>query len=181
MDKLTKEGRKLCDELWRECRNDIIKECCRLADDRPFLVEDTVSDVYFCLCRAVAMGTEIHSYKNWLLKVARNIYKKHLQDLSKQKERGVSISEILNWTPYAYDLGIDDQRLNSDRIEVLAPRILDGLTETEMEIYTLVYDKEMSFKQISEKLKITESAAKQRNYRMKERVRKDIKKILEKY
>lgn len=181
MKKLTAEGKSLCERLWKEYRRDIESECRSLSDSEPSLTDETVSDVYYCLCCAVVAGTEISSYGEWLLRIAGSIYNKHLQDLSKEKARRISISEILNLSAGEMQNDIDDSRFTSEKIEALAPEIMNNMTKTEMEIYSLVYDEERSFKHISERLSITEPAAKQRNYRMREKVKKDIDEIFKKH
>jgi RNA polymerase sigma factor (sigma-70 family) len=135
----------------------------------PSDIDDVIDETYLALCNALNSCTAINNPKAWLYSTANNIINKKYAEINKQKSKCVSINCVESELFYENDF--DNVLLSDDAIEKIKNDIFDELQETEKILYNLIYTKKLKGKEIAKILNISPSAVKQRNYRLKRKIK----------
>lgn len=177
MNKDTSEM-ELCEKLWNECEPSIRKLCNYKLSAYPSEVDDVVGDIYLALCDAVRKGHKIDNPKAWLFSTANNCIR------IKYSEINHRLKKFSHWDSNEqrlfYDVDFENVVVSDDTLEEIKDSIIDELPTPEKTLFILIYVKKLKLKEIAKIMNTTESAVKQRKYRLKLKIKRLIKEKLSK-
>ena len=167
----TKE-KETCTELWDTHKDRIHQLCSIKLRSCPNEVEDVVSEVFLSLCKKVAESDVPEKPKEWLYGTFRNLLNKTYKNAYSSRENETSFSESEIELPYTHD----DIRSKETEMYVEELRNAGILNNDELELIDLIYYKNLRYKEIAELKNTTESAIKQKHYRVIRKLRNVSKK-----
>ncbi len=170
---------ELCKSLWLANEPRLRKLCTYKLSSHPDEVDDILAETALILWTTILEGTEIEYPTTWLYAVTKNLIKKKYTEINKEKERRVSYDEEaeLYLLPVGYDM--DRPILNDKLISEFSEEIDFLLKPDEIQFYQYVYDDNLKMKEIAKLLSSTETAVKQKNYRLTRKIKKLMEKYLE--
>lgn len=169
----------LSETLWKEYEINLRKICNYKLSGYPTEIDDVIGETYLALCNAIDKGTEIRNPKAWLYGTLNNRIKLKLTDINRKKKTNISFYRVEN--KLFYNINFDEKNLSEEIIEKLKDDVFDELFDSEKTLLVLIYDKKIKFKKIAEILNTTESAVKQRHYRLKRKIKQLAKEKIKKY
>lgn len=173
------EKNELCRNMWEQCKDGLTRLCEYKLSSHPDEVEDVVADAFYYLCVAVFENRKIDNHKAWLIAVTNNLIKKKYTELNRTKLRHISFyEEDIDIYEYSDDIFLDTL-ISDSVIERLSDTIICELSEKEQQLYYYVYKDKLKMKEIAALLAITEVNARQRNYRLSQKLKGMIKAHLE--
>ncbi len=167
---LTEKQKALCQEIWLKYENDIRSLFISKGIYDPNVIDDLASSVCFALCQSVENGEEILNPQAWLMVVSRNKMNMYFRTLGRTREHIVNESPedcVLEFT-----VDVSDELLTDFSIVELREIIQTELTDDEKAIVKYIYFDELTMRQISEITGISESAVKQKHYRLCNKLKK---------
>lgn len=170
---------ELCEKLWNEYEPELRKLCHYRLSSYPSEIDDVIAEVYLALCNAINKGEDISKPKAWLYGTVNNLIKLKYTELNKIKRLHINLDSVEH--ELFYDLNIDESLLTAEVIEALKDEIFDELTATDKTLLILIYIKKLKFRDIAKILNTTESAVKQRHYRLKRKVKSLAKEKIKKF
>lgn len=171
---------ELCKALWLENEPKLRKLCAFKLNSHPDEVEDILAEAALIFWTAIINGKTIQYPNSWLYATVNNLIKKKYTELNAEKNRKVDFTER-NIQLYSLSVGYDFEsiRLTDELIEKFSMEIDSFLSPEEIQLYKYVYDDNLKMKEIADLLSSTESAVKQKNYRLHRKVKKLVKDYLE--
>lgn len=167
---------KIAQELWDEYEPVIRRLCYQKLSRYPQEAEDVKSEVYLALMNALHdESKEITSYKSWLYSVARNLINKKYEEINRRKRKFVSLNDINYSHRLYYEVDMLEPVVSDEEIMNLKKEIEGELSNDENTLLDLIYRKKNKHKKIAKKLKTTEDAITQRNYRLKRNVKSKVR------
>lgn len=140
----------------------IICKCSNLED-----VNDIIQEIYMELYKSLKNGKQIKDLKAFIHGIAKNFYLKNkLKTISifQEKEDEETMIEIDS------KIDIEAQMITKDNIETIWKHIIERDLLTG-KIFYLYFVSEMTFKEIAKELRIKETTAKTKLYRMLKNIR----------
>lgn len=168
------------DGIWQNCVEKIVKLCKIRASDYPGQAEEILDEVYTEFSNAVKSGRLITYPEAWIYKTANNIISQKFRNLVKENKKHISYDaneSILN--EIAVNIDFDDVIVSDEKIEVLADEITEMLSEDEKRILELYYEDKLSMRQIAAELNKSESAVKQKHFRLVRKIKMLAKEKIE--
>lgn len=165
-----------CAELWNKIEPGLRKLCIAKLQSAPDEIDDIIAEAFLALCKKVSESGMPENPNAWMYSTVNHLiiskYRKQQQDKSKI----VNINSF-NGLPLDYDLAkeIEDRLL----LERLKDVLEKELSEQEKLLLRLIYDDELKMKEIADILHTTETAVKQKHYRLSKNIRNIAKKILD--
>lgn len=168
-------GERQCSELWSEFEPRIRSLCKVKLHSCPDEIDDVVSEIFLALCRRVSESGPPENPKAWLYGTANNLICMKYREIYKDRER----TESLSCREYglAFTNDFSEEIENRRFLEQLGQKLEDGLSEEEALLFKLIYEDEMKLKEAAKVMNITEAAAKQRHYRLCNKIRKTAKEM----
>ncbi len=150
---------KLLQDISDAYYDDIYKYCRKRVDNEPDAY-DLTQEVFLALNQYYS-AIDQNRVRQWLYKTAHNI----VVDYHKMKKRCtvVSLSDHENeaeGTPYTFD-NISDEMIDNYKTE-----ILDNLSDTEKELYEIVYHRKTAYSELACKYGISEATLRKRISRL---------------
>ena len=158
--------KRLCEYKLRSCPDEI---------------DDVMSEVYFAFVSAVYNKKIPDNPKAWLYGVANNIIKDKYSQINKQEKHIDRKSPENLERELAVFPDLSDEMISDEAIEEMADKIISSLTEEERELLTAFHYENKSMKEIGAVMGKSESAVKQKHYRLCIKVRRLIKEAIENY
>lgn len=168
-----KERNELCRQLWDEHEKSIRKLCEFKFSGNPDEVDDVVSETYLVLCNTVRRNVKIKNPKAWLYGIVNNVIKTKYREIKTQRERQLVFSELT--VDLSYNIDYLDAMISDDDIEIMRSEIESELDDKERELLDYVYEKHLTSKQIAEIRNSTETAIKQRRFRLIRKIKEMAK------
>lgn len=167
-EKLLKKFQEIYDETYNNTIKYIICKCKNLND-----VDDIIQETYLEMYKALKDKKNILNYQTYIISIAKNKIFKYFNENKKQNT--VSIFQEVNEEEIMIDIeaGIDieSEIISKDNIDSIW-NYIKSLDTKVAKIFYLHFIKNMTFKEISEKLDIKESTIKSILYRMLKNVKK---------
>lgn len=163
----------LCEELWTEYEPSLRRICSYKLSSYPAEIDDIIEDTYLALCDAMKNGKIINSPKAWLYGTVNNLIKLKYSEIKRIKKTQVSLDSVEN--ELFYEIDLDDTKLSEEIIDKLKDEVFDELTGAEQTLLTLIYVKRLKMKEIAEILSTSQEAVKQKNYRLKRKIKLIVK------
>lgn len=180
MDITEDSKRELCKNLWLANEPRLRRLCTYKLSSHPDEVNDILAETALILWMAILEGTTIEYPNTWLYKVTDNLIKKKYTELNIEKERRVAFDDE---EPETYNLAVGYDvggfLITDDFIEKFFEEFDFLLTEDEKQLFDYVYEDRLKMKEIAVILSSTESAVKQRNYRLTRKIKRLVKIYLE--
>lgn len=171
-----------CDKMWKECFFGLKKMCEYKLSSCPDEVDDVISDVYLALISTVHNKNIPDNPKAWLYSVANNIIKKKYSQLNKQKNQSCSISEqSIDTAKLSVFPDLSDAMISDADIMSMSDKIFSQLSPEEQLLLTYFHYDDKSMKEIAALMNKSESAVKQKHYRLCIKVKKMIKECIENF
>ena len=161
---------ELCEKLWNEYEPSLRKICNYKLSSYPSEIDDVIGDTYLALCKALDNGVEINKPKAWLYGTLNNLIKLKYAEINKRKKYLVDFESVEY--DLSYDIDFDDEKVSEEMLQKLKEEILEELTESENTLLVLIYDRKLKLKEVARIIDTTESAVKQKHYRLKRKIKK---------
>lgn len=169
---------QMCEKLWNEYEPTLRKICQNRLASCPSEIDDVISETYFALCRNIDSGELIHNPKAWLYGTLNNIIKTKYSEINKIRKNQISLTNREN--ELYYNVDFDGEKISYELIEKIKYSIIEQLDVSEKNLIDLIYVKRLKFKEVADILNISESAVKQKIYRLKRKIKLIAKKKIEK-
>lgn len=164
---------EICESLWKEFEPSIRKISRVKLRSCPDEVDDVVSQVFLALCEKVSKDGLPDKTKAWLYSVLNNIINQKYREVYKIKEKEQPISDNEYELPYTYNS--IDEKIEEIYNDELKDKMQNLLKEDEFDIIRKIHFEKMKMKEIADLYNTTESAIKQKHYRICNKLRKIIK------
>ncbi len=171
-------NKKIVNELWQEHEPYIRKLCTYKLKSLPDYADDCVQDVFLDLSDALHKGKVIEYPKAWLTKVANNKIKDIYAQTKKEAEKIVPFeSENLNNT---YSGVVHDEyfSIEDEQIPVLKGKVINMLDDKEQQLLYDRYTLNKSISVIAKEYNTTENNIYQKLFRLKQKTKMLIEKVL---
>lgn len=152
--------RKICSVKMRNCKDEI---------------DDVISETYLALCAHTKKYGLPSNPTAWLYSVLYRRINNKFREIYKQAK---NIAELDEAQILPFEIDFDEEMLKSVSIDKLKNELLSQLTAQEFELYRLIYIKKESYSKIAEHYSISQSAVKQRHYRLCNKIKKSAKNLL---
>ncbi len=137
--------------------------------------DDCMQDVYLAVCIKKDTVIEHPNPGGFIIVTARNFVKKYRAKMQKSAMHTVALDETVANT-LTYEVNFNEFMDNSVDIDNLKKQFLGMLSEKDLYLYSMFYEKKYSVAKISTILKITESNVKVRLFRLRLTVKEHVKK-----
>ena len=145
----------------------------------PDEVDDVISDVFWALCKQVEKNGVPEKTKQWLYGTFNNILNMKYREVYKQKEKQEALEN------HDFELPFEQNGIEEKIEEIYNNEIKDKLqsflSKDEYLIIKYIYFDRLKMKEIADLVGSTESAVKQKHYRICNKLRKAAKKYDKKY
>lgn len=159
--------------LWEEYEPNLRRICNYKLSSYPDEVDDVIGETYLALCNAIDKNVEIKNPKAWLYGTLNNLIKSKYTELDKKKKTYIRLESVEH--ELFYNVDFDAKELSDDVINIIKDEIIDELSESEKSLLYLIYENKLKIKEISKILCTTESAIKQKHYRIKLKIKRIAK------
>ena len=165
---MNENQRKICTEIWQEYESQLRKICKIKLQSHPNEIDDVMSEVSLALCKQIKKYGEPNKPKQWLYATLNNIINLKYRELYKFKEKQESLENN------DFELPFEENGIESKIEEIYNNEIRDKL-------HSYIYFDRLKMKEIANIIGSTESAVKQKHYRICNKLRKSAKKFEKNY
>jgi RNA polymerase sigma-70 factor (ECF subfamily) len=158
------KSRAAFDEIYRLYSSFILKICC-IELKNSYLAEDVFQNTFIQFYENATQAKEIKNVRNMLITIARNCCKNELK-----RTKALSIEEV--------DFDIEDRVYDKDETNEIVDKAIASLNEMYREPLILKEFGGLSYKEICDKLNITEEQLTMRLFRAKKALAKILEPIL---
>ena len=171
-----------CADIWKNSIIGVKRLCEYKLRSCPDEVDDVISEVYLALISTVHNNKIPKDPKAWLYAVANNIIKHKYSQINKQKNMCISMSSPeIDDIELAVFPDLSEEIVSDDDIVSIADKIFSELTVEEQQILTYFHYENKTIKEIADLIGKSESAVKQKHYRLCLKIRRLIKECIENY
>ena len=169
------DEKRICAELWDVYKDSIRKVCSIKLRSCPNEIDDVVSDVYLALCKKVSETGAPEKPKEWLFGTLRNLLNKKYKEIYSLRENETAFSETEIDLPYLHnDIHTKETEIYLEELNKAAKNVL---SDEEWLLMNLIHFNRLKHKEIAVMQNSTESAVKQKHYRICNKLRKAAKKL----
>lgn len=173
-----KKLKKQIYNIWAEHEPYIRKLCTYKLKSLPEHIDDCIQDVFLDLSDAFDKGKTIEYPKAWLTKVANNKIKDIYTQAKKDAERLVYI-DAQNFDNTYCDVVYDEYfQIKDEEIPILKEKIINMLDDKEQKLLYDRYTLKKSIPAIASEQKTTENNIYQKLFRLKQKTKMLIEKVL---
>ncbi len=137
-------------------------------------IDDVIGETYLALCEHTEKNGLPNNPTAWLYSVLNRRINEKFRKLYKEKNNRIHIDDIYE---LPFEIDFDEEMLKKIPIDKLKKTLFSELSEQDLELYEYIYIKNLKYKQIAKKENISESAVKQRHYRLCNKIKNLAKKI----
>lgn len=179
MNKISENNEnQLCEQIWTMYEPKIRRICEYKLSSCPDEVDEVVSQTFLALCTKLSEDT-IDNPKAWLYATASNLIKMTYDTQNKNKKNLISLDTGITDTNEHHNLIYSrdflDKRLSNDQIDILKSQVEADLDYQERILLHYIHDEQMKYREIAKVMNSTETAIKQRAYRLRGRVKEIAK------
>lgn len=121
--------------------------------------DDVLQNTFIRVYKNIQNFQEKSSLHTWMFRIA---YNESIRYLEKNTKKGYEISE--EFVEEKVKILSEDTYFNGDEIQLKLHKIIEGFTEKQKRVFQMKYFDELSFKEISELLKVSENTLKSAYY-----------------
>lgn len=162
----------ICKDLWIEYEPQLRNVATAKLHSHPDEVDDVISDVFVALCEKVQKDGVPEKLKGWFYGVLNNIINLKFRELYRIKEKETDLLDIKVEIPVTND--VIEEKIDEIYNDEIKNRLKELLNEKEYEIIYLLHFKKLKMKEVAQLLNSTETAIKQKHYRICKKLRKII-------
>lgn len=170
---MTGKEREICEQLWIEHEPKLRSVCTAKMQSCLREVEDVISDVFVALCEQVENDGMPENPRAWLYGTLNNKIKLKFRDVYKVKDKETSLSAQEYRVPYENDL--IEKTVEEVYENQIKDKLQDLLTEDEYKAIHAIHFEKLKMKEVAQIFGTTESAIKQKHYRICNKLRRIIK------
>lgn len=171
-------NKKIVNELWQEHEPYIRKLCTYKLKSLPDYVDDCVQDVFLDLSDAFYKGKTIEYPKAWLTKVANNKIKDIYTQAKKDAERLIPLDSQNFDNTYCGVVYDEYFQIEDEQIPILKEKVINMLDDKEQQLLYDRYTLNKSIPAIASEQKTTENNIYQKLFRLKQKTKMLIEKVL---
>ncbi len=183
MQRSQEEYNRICTELWEKHEKRIQQICKRKLDSYPHEIDEIISEAYLILCEGIYKDMNMENPASWLYGAVNNLVKAKYTEINNRKKHLVSLFDNNNEPIFDLPYSVDfiDNAISDEKIEEMAAEIEHALTKKEAELYELAFEKCLPYKEIAKIYNSTDTAVKQRAYRLKKKIKEIAKYNIDNY
>ena len=170
MEKLTNS---ICERLWIENEPALRKLCRVKMQSCQDEIDDVISEVFLALCQKVSDESIPENPKAWLYGTLNNVIKLKYRKIYKRKDKQMSLSDEQYELPFEY--GGIEEKIDELYSGEIWSKLKSLLTEEEYKLIKNIHYDRLKMKEIAQMNNTTESAIKQKHYRICNKLRKILK------
>lgn len=163
----------ICETLWLENEPELRRLCRIKMQSCPDDIDDVISEVFLALCRKVSEDSIPENPKAWLYSVLNNMIKTNYRKIYSLQNKQTSLSDEQYELPYEY--GGIEEKIDELYSNEIWKKLKDLLTDDEYQIIKNIHYDRLKMKEIAQMNNTTESAIKQKHYRICNKLRKILK------
>lgn len=169
---MNKTKNDICKDIWIEYEPQLHKVATAKLHSNPGEIDDVISDVFVALCEKVQKDGVPEKLKGWIYGVLNNKINLKFREIYQIKEKETDLLE----TEVAIPITTTDIEEKIDEIynDEIKDKLKELLNNKEYEIIYLLHFKQLKIKEAAEQLNSTETAIKQKHYRICKKLRKII-------
>lgn len=168
---MNKKDKKMCDKLWQELEPQVRNLCRAKLRSYPHEVDDIISQTFLALCQKINTDGFPIKPKAWIYGTCRNIILKKYTEIYNQNH--ISIENMEKELPLEEDaISTKIEEIYNQQFQ---EKLHSFLTESEYQFVSYFYFQHLNVKETALILNITESAVRQRNYRICIKLKKILK------
>lgn len=171
----SKESNRICIEIWNDYEPKLRKICNVKMSNHPDYIDDVMQEVFLALLKKVKNSLPDNP-KAWLYAVLTNTINREYRKLYSHQKNIISIDDMQIDLPYENDFS--DLYVDHAFLDEFKKTLENELSKDDKEFIYYIYEKRLKMKEIADILDSTESAVKQRHYRLINKIRKMVNKIL---
>lgn len=171
--------REICENLWNEYEPQLRKICRVKLRSCPDEVDDVMSEVSLALCKQIETFGKPEKPKQWLYATFNNIINLKYREIYKQKEKQENIENKDFELPFEQN-GIEE-KIEEIYNNEIRDKLSTFLSNDECIIIKYIYFDRLKMKEIADIIGSTESAVKQKHYRICNKLRKSAKEFEKNY
>lgn len=162
----------ICKELWIEYEPQLRKVATAKLHNYPDEIDTVISDVFAALCEKIHKDGVPKKLKGWLYGTLNNIINLKFRKLYRIKENETSLLD----TEISIAITNDEieEKINELYNNEIKNKLKEILNEDEYEIMYLLHFRKLKMREVAEMLNSTETAIKQKHYRICKKLRKII-------
>lgn len=176
---MNENQRKICTEIWQEYESQLRKICKIKLQSHPNEIDDVMSEVSLALCKQIEKFGKPEKPKQWLYATFNNIINLKYREIYKQKEKQENIENKDFELPFEQN-GIEE-KIEEIYNNEIRDKLSTFLSNDECIIIKYIYFDRLKMKEIADIIGSTESAVKQKHYRICNKLRKLAKKFEKNY
>lgn len=161
-------------KYWEDYEPDIRRICKIKLRSCPNEVDDVIQEVFLAFCKKVKTDGIPEKPKAWIYGTFRNILNLKYREIYKRQEHERSLTDKDYELPYEYDF--TEMIIMKESVDEINGIINEVTTDSDKKLLKCIYEDNMKMKEAAEILGSTESAVKQKNYRINRRIRKAVMK-----
>lgn len=173
-----KHKKTIADELWQEHEPYIRKLCSYKLKSLPEYIDDCIQDVFLDLSDALDKGKTIEYPKAWLTKVANNKIKDIYTQAKKDAERLIYIDSQNFDNTYCGVVYDEYFQIEDEQILILKEKVVNMLDDKERQLLYDRYTLKKTIPVIANEQKTTENNIYQKLFRLKQKTKMLIEKVL---
>ena len=156
---------------WQANEAYIRRICAYKLSSHPDEIDDAVQEIALAYYEAIRKGTDIKDAKKWLTVVASNIINETYKRIMAEEKRVISIEEDAAKRLIARE---EPEELTEETLLRCKEDFTATLSEDELLLFHLRFEKRMRIKAIARKMGISEGNVRQRIFRLKRRAKKYV-------
>ena len=167
------DEQRICTELWDEYEPMVRRLCVFKLQSCPVEIDDVVAEVCLALCEKVSKSGPPEKPREWLIAVSHNLLNGKYKEIYAKRENETIYSDE------EYDLSFRDNSIQHKEDEIFVTQLMKRAESTlKNDDYVLIdysVNTDLKLKGIAADLNKTESAVKQKRYRVFQKLRKIYK------
>ena len=176
---MNENQRKICTEIWQEYESQLRKICKIKLQSHPNEIDDVMSEVSLALCKQIEKFGKPEKPKQWLYATFNNIINLKYREIYKQKEKQENIENKDFELPFEQN-GIEE-KIEEIYNNEIRDKLSTFLSNDECIIIKYIFFDRLKMKEIADIIGSTESAVKQKHYRICNKLRKSAKEFEKNY
>lgn len=172
------DNQKIVFELWREHEAYIRKLCTYKLKSLPDCIDDCIQEIFLDLSNTLNKGKTIEYPRAWLAKVANNKIKDIYTQANKENEKLIPFESQNIDNTYSGIVYDEHFPVSDDEILVLKDKVIDMLDDKEKQLLCDKYVLKKNTNQIAKEYKTTENNIYQKLFRLKQKTKMLVVKVL---
>ena len=169
---------ELCHQLWEKCEPRLRQLCRYKPNSCTQEIDEIISEAYLSLCDAVlGKKTELKNPEGWLYGTVNNLIKKKYSEMNKTRSLNKSLFDYKNNLMFDIPYNPDylDTLVKLNGTEKILEELKQEFSKEDQELIELVYTKNMSYREIAKLYNSTDTAIKQKTYRIRKAICASVK------